>query len=809
MIWFALAAFALGFIGMLLFMPKPKTEDARPQTLDDVNFPQATEGSPIALLLGSARLKGPNTLWYGDFKSVPIKKKVKTGLFSSKKVTVGYKYYLGVALGLCFGPGILLKRIWMEKEEVWAGAAGPDETAIAIDKPSLWGGDEKGGGFVGTIRFHGGGYSQAANAYIAGKVAPDETPAYIGQAYLVYEGCYIGTQAQLRAPSFELARYTNALGFTGGKNIIGEDLNPAELIFQLMTLDWGGLDVDPNEINVASFIETGETLYDEGNGMSLLITSANSGKQAIEEVLRQIDGVMYQDPTTGQIILGLIRSGYTLEELPVFDPSNVAAVRNFSRTAWDDTINQVRVTYMNRANKFEKGSAIVQDLANINSQGRLRSTNISFPGCSEGALAVALATREMTQLSVPLFKCTLEVNRLAGTLRPGDPFILSWPEYNLERVVMRVQRFNMGELLDGRIVIDCVQDEFAVNETVFAAPEPTSHETVDRTAAAITQAVVREVPYWIMQQQDFAKVPPSTSDRTFVMAMARQPNVYQQGYTVTIEQGATSAVAVDHETYTESAILNTAFDRLAGFATGVMASMVVNSPGSDTSWLAAATTTETKTGSNMLLIGSEIVSYETVVDNGNGTWTLGNVRRGLLDSQAQDHAVGEVIYRLSADPISESEWLGTTNLTGKFQSFTDRDETPYSGASSVNLTPKRRYELPLPPDYLTLGSSRTPATVTTVGPHTIDWRPRSRLTTTVQSENDAADAEEAGVTYTMRVYLNGVLQGAKTQSGLASPTASLTMNSGWNGTVRIEVVSVRSTLESFTAGFIEVAVNIP
>lgn len=805
MIWFTLALFAISFLVTALLAPKPKTEDARPSNLDDIGFPQSSEGSPIALLLGSCRLKGPNTLWYGDFESVAIKKKVKTGLFSSKKVVVGYKYYLGLALGLCLGPGVVLKRVWIEKDEVWSGTAGPDPEAISINKPSLFGGDEKGGGFVSTLRFYGGAFAQAGNAYLNGQVSPDVMPSYVGQSYLVLEKAYIGTAAQLKAFSFELARYTNGLALTGGKNIVGEDLNPAELIYQLMTLDWGGLSVDSGEIDLASFQAVADTLYDEGNGMSLIISRANSGKDAIEEVLRQIDGVMYQDPSTGKIILDLIREDYALEELTVLDETNIAAVRNFSRTSWEDTFNQVRVTFTNRSNKFEKGSAIVQDLANINSQQRLRSTNLSFPGCTSGQLAVELATREMTQLSVPLFKATLEVNRTASQLRPGEAFIFSWPEYGIEQVIMRVQRFNLGELVDGRIVIDCVQDEFAVEQTIFAPPEDTLHEDIDRTAAAIATAKLSEVPYWIAREGGLV---PTTSNRTFMMVNARNPGAYQQGYTATIEQGSTSAVAVDHLPYPDTALLNTAFDRLAGFSTG-LTSIVIKEPSDSGEWLSAAATADTKAGANLFLLGNELMSFESFVDNLNGTWTLNNVRRGLLDTRAVDHSVDEVLYMLTADPVSESEWLGTTAAVAKLQSFTDRDETLYADASSVGLTPNRRYERPLPPDYLTWATSRAPSTVTTAGPHTVDWRPRSRLTSTIQSEADAADTEEGGVTYTLRLYLNGVLQGGSTQTGLASPTASVTLTSGWNGTVRIEVVAVRDSLESYTAGFIEVPVNVP
>ena len=221
------------------------------------------------------------------------------------------------------------------------------------------------------------------------------------------------------------------LGLTSLVNRVGDDLNPAEALYQVLISEWGGLDVDPSDIGTASFVSAASTLADEGNGISLLITKANSGKDIAEEILRQIDGILYQDPSTGTIELKLIRADYAVEDLDVFDESNIASLRDFTSNSWDDTINQFRVTYTNASNKYENGSAMVQDMANINSQQRLRSSNVSFPGCSTGDLAVALATRELAQYSVPLFKATLELKRNAASLRPGDPFLMTWSEYNL------------------------------------------------------------------------------------------------------------------------------------------------------------------------------------------------------------------------------------------------------------------------------------------------------------------------------------------------------------------------------------------
>lgn len=104
MIWFTLALFAISFLAVALLTPQPQIEDARAQDLDPNSFPRASEDAPIPLVLGCVRQRGPNTLWYGNFRAEAQKEKVKTGLFSSKKVTTGYKYYLTFDLGICLGP---------------------------------------------------------------------------------------------------------------------------------------------------------------------------------------------------------------------------------------------------------------------------------------------------------------------------------------------------------------------------------------------------------------------------------------------------------------------------------------------------------------------------------------------------------------------------------------------------------------------------------------------------------------------------------------------------------------------------------
>jgi hypothetical protein len=72
MFWF-LVVFALSLVVSFALMPKP--ESRPPAGLGDFNVPTAEVGREIPVLFGTRELKGPNVVWYGHLRVVPIKKK--------------------------------------------------------------------------------------------------------------------------------------------------------------------------------------------------------------------------------------------------------------------------------------------------------------------------------------------------------------------------------------------------------------------------------------------------------------------------------------------------------------------------------------------------------------------------------------------------------------------------------------------------------------------------------------------------------------------------------------------------------------
>jgi hypothetical protein len=792
MAFFLAAIFVVSIVATLLLAPKAKTEDARASGLDALRSPRASEGAPVPLILGRGLMRGPNTIWVGDFEAVPIIVKQKTGIFSSKKVIVGYNYFVGLDLCLALGP-CTLHSIVADKDALWSGTANTDGQVLSIDLPNLYGGPQKGGGFVGTLRYYTGSATQGISAYLESKIGVGDVPAYRGFSHLVLEKVNIGEQNNLRQIYMEMSRYTNALGFIGGKQMVGQDMNPMEALFQAFTLEFGGLDIPLAMLDVANMLAVGNTLFDEGNGITLIISSPNSGKDIADAVLRQCDALMYQDPATGKMIVKLIRNDYDVNDLPVFDESNIVAVRGFTSKSWEDTINQIRVTYTNKDKNYEKGTAMVQDLANISAQGRIRSATQAYPNASNATLAVQIATRSLSRLSVPLMGASLETNREGASLRPGDPFVWAWGPYGLVQTVMRVTSFDLGALNDNRIVLSCTQDEYALGLTVFAAPTSPGSATVpDSTAAAAaTVRLAFEAPYFIAgaagigltAQQGIvavAAVPPSGSV---------EYDIYTSLDTIAYNSSGANA------TYTPTGVTTVSIAAATGVTTGTLGSLTLTITSTE---LVGVTATDVASGAGLFLIGSELFAHEGVTNNMDGTYTLANVRRSLLDTVPAAHASGARVWFLRGDNVVEDVFAWEQALRVKLTPRTFRDVLTVASAPFDSLTLTKRAARPLAPANVKFNAGvafTLPADGS--GSVTVTWANRSRLEGVVRTLVDNNNSFEVGQETIFRYRING---GSWVSATIANGVATHTFNAGAipADTVDYEIYSQRDGLLSRT-----------
>ena len=796
-----LALFALSFIATVLLQPKPRTENAKAGELGDFGFPITAEGTPTKLLWGRLRLRDPNVLWYGDFFAQPIREKVKTGLFSSRSVTVGHRYFIGLHLGLAIanltGTTRILN-IWSEDDILVDADVLPDDNGavIVINQPSIYGGSQNGGGFRGSCRVYPGTFTQGKNAYLEGRV-PDGTllPNYRGLIHAVFEFVEVGEQPTLRPLSFEVQNIPMPLGLGEVGN--DGDANPAEVIYDILTSDWGKLALGTSVIDSTSFIAAGNVLDSEGNGISLSVSQANDARDVLEEILTQIDGVIFEDPTTRTIRLRLIRNDYSIASLPLFNPSNVIEVVNYSVSTWQETSNQIRIIYNSRENTYNDKTAFAQDMANVNFQGGIRSAEFQYPGVTNGILANEIAARELNLLSIPLTKMRIITNRDGALLRPGDVIRVNWPDYGIEQIIMRVQKFDLGGLEDGQIAIDLIQDRFAVSNTVFAPPPDTLFQPPVTTASPVTVQRVIEMPRWIGLQGVIAdQINDAESSR--MMYFAGQPGSAEVDFDVEVSLDAGVNFSTDAEDvlFVETARVSVEYPLSTpeyDTTTGLILQNL-----SDTSILGSATRSQIEnSGANLLLIGDEILAYENFTNNGDGTFTLNNVWRGVLDTSPRTHAALSQVFFVGESGL---EILGTTafdgNETVRARYITDtvfRRLDP-TLATPIDLALTSRAIKPYPPDLLTIDGIANPSQV--FAPELpLTWARRDRQNAIIVRPNvadetpqdDTMDTVPTG--YIARHRLDG---GVFTETDLGNATTSGNVNFGGFGNVDLEIYAERN-----------------
>jgi hypothetical protein len=762
--WFALILFVVSFVATALLAPKPNIENAKAAKLGDFRFPRSKEGEPVPLFWGRVRLRGPNTLWYGNLQSIPITKKIKTGIFSSKQIIVGFRYLLTIdmAFGLFSGSGAVFKTIWLGEKEIWSGNVSVDGTVVSVNLPELFGGLESGGGVIGDIALYTGSFTQAIDSHLQ-SVAPDSTlvPAYRGLVHAVFRDFEVGERPHVDPINIEVEQIPSALGL-GAVGSDG-DANPAEVLYDIFTFDWGRVDFSTTLINSASFTAAGTTLETEGNGISIKIESANDARDVIQEILQQIDGIIYEEPETREIFLKLIREDYDENTLDEFDESNVLEVSDYSVSAWGDTFNQIRVVYPDRENRYEDKTAFAQDLANVTFQGRVRGGDFNYRGISNATLANQIAARELNAISLPLIKIRLITNRQGSVLRPGDVIKFSWAEYGITDLILRVQKFDLGDLENGRVVLDCIQDRFAVSHTIFSSPPQTDFTLPATAPSAVATQIVQELPRFLGNLLvNSGEALGSDPEESYLQHLALKPNDETTNFRAEVSDDSFTTFVEDatDASFTGFAELNAAVTATTGEVIAGASTFVLKNV-SASGLLKSASDAEIAQGANLLLIEDEIIAYGSFTDNMDDTFTLNNVQRGLLDTAVRAHAVDSDVWFLDTvelENFGSGNYVGTESVDVRFITFNGYGVLPAASATEIAVTLDERPRRQLPPDKVAIDGNENPTSISNAVDDnvTLTWRRRDRLNSTIEKPDDADNTSvEAGTTYEARWTVDG------------------------------------------------------
>ncbi|MGE4366218.1 phage tail protein [Thermomonas sp.] len=568
-------------------------------------------------------------------------------------------------------------------------------------------------------------------------------------------------------------------------------MNPAHIVYECLTNPEWGMGYDAGIIDDASFRAAADTFYNEGLGLCIQWVKQDSIESFIQLVLDHAGANLVEDRRTLLWKLIPLRGDYDIETLPVFSDApepgqgRIIDLERFERSSLPDATNELSVTYTDYKTGKD-GSITVQNLAAVQGAGRVISQSRNYPGIPTPELALRTALRDLRALTSGLAKVQMTVDRSGYDLLPGSVFRWSWSPDGIESMVLRVVNIDYGSLTDGRVRLECVEDVFGLPATTYGKVEPVGWVEPDISAQPSPAVLAFEVPYRELVQtigrSEAQSLPQETGYVGAVAARAAGVNLSYQLYTRT---GTADYADSGSGEWTPTGTLQAAI--------GPTATSIILTAASDLEQVGLGETA---------MLGSdetaEIVRVDGISDS-----TI-TIARGCLDTVPRAWPAGTRFWGYDQYTASATtEYTDGETVDVKVLTRTASDLLDEMLAPGDSVVMGSRAARPYPPGKLRITdtvASNVAYPTECVGALTVSWAHRDRLLQDDQviDASEASIGPEAGTTYTVRFYLDGVLD--STQTGI-SGTSSTPYTLTGNGQGRVEVEAVRDGLTSWQAAF--------
>lgn len=724
------------------------------------NIPQASVGVPVCAITGRKRVPDANTLWTGNLRPLT---QVTTSTSSESEVVGGQTvtttktvtttsivgYLIDIHMGICLGPDVQLIGIYVDNQRIWSGNVGPSRTTFTISENLT---------FLSKAScvFSGGAFNQAPEA----DINVVDYPGYVGIATILLKN--VRADLPMGNLSFEVVRIPNPLSLASGTNRVGDDLNLASAIVEVMTNEWGYGGLNIVDIDTAKFSSMAETLKNEGNICSIKIGSEASVASIMKSLQDQGDMIVFQNPETGKVTGELVRTSNIIysDTTKRFGPNNIIELRNFQKSGWKDAIEQARGLYTERDNDYNEVPVFAQNGANPSQSGRgKKTTSFYYPYSPNKTLTLDLTSRDLALFAAPIYNFSLLTNRDGATLVPGNIIIVTWPLYNLLNVPMLVLSVRKQELNYNTVSLTLRQLDLPDNTSTFG-PGGTAYDPgFDLKPKKPLAVTFRTAPYFIARSA-FGITGSQVTPLIYPIILPKPANDFQYSFSALLtNQPNTSGdvVKINNGLYPTYGKLNGAIDQYDSFATGTLSTVNIDGVINPIN-LFDIGNAGVRQGRLFLLVDSEIMSFESVTDNGGGSYTLNNVQRALLDTVFESHADNADIHIIGNNfnfvangfsyPLGYTpSWVIMSNsLTENGIKSDGLTSTGWSPSSNRTLSPPRPHNTKVN----AAARSSSPVTVTEGASTTVSWLTRSRLRSDVALMTDSADTAEGDQKH--RVY---------------------------------------------------------
>lgn len=538
-------------------------------------------------------------------------------------------------------------------------------------------------------------------------------------------------------------------------NIQGQlDMNPAHIIRECLTdPDWG-MGYPESDIDDAAFTAAADKLYSESMGMSLLWTKQITIEEFIKQVMKHIDATLYVDMNSGKFVLKLIRDDYVLSSLLILDENNIDHIADVKTPTFGELTNSVTVQFWD-SEKYRDSSLTVQDSALADMQQAVINTTVDYSGFTNASIASRVAQRDLKTLSTPLLSCTIYANRDAAELNIGHVFKLSWADYGIVELPMRVVGIAYGDGKRNQVRLTATQDVFSLPELAVVTPEP-PYVPPNIDPVPVVYRLPYEVPYLeAVQQQGQAAVDAllvGDDGASFVGIAGERPNSAAISADMQVDSGSGYAHGADIN-FCPTAVLDEDIDQMATTFNVRDIVELDNGQGGnnipDGTWFQMGTELMVKVS----LVGNELI-----------------VKRGVLDTVPVPHTNGEKMFfwdTLASN--SPTQYTEGNSVNVKMLPRT------FNGVLDINVAPtdamffQGRLFRPYVPGNFKVNGEYFPVVTALSTSLNLSWSSRNRRQQTgadIVAFPDTDITPEPGTTY--RVDIHNAVTGALALSRTAS-----------------------------------------
>lgn len=682
---------------------------------------------------------------------------------SSKKQTVGHRYFFGIHMGVSRGPIDELVEIKVGDSTVWktdmsapplpsaasvaalaawraAGSIGTmpgtaqaaydeeqrgdriewpmtvtESATIDIRAGEIFGGDDGEGGISGKLDVMMGEEAQGVNPKLAAMLG-GIVPGFRGVFTAFFDGLVTSISKYPKPWSMRVRRATK--GWDGGPwyadkaviwlaNNAVRAMNPAHIIYECLTnRDWGR-GVPRVRIDDTVFKAAADVFYEEGFGLCLRWARQDSINQFLQAVLDHVGAVLFEDPVTGLWKLRPMRDDYDVETLPLFTPeSGLISIDEDETSAQPVGTNEIIIEWRNPIDNKDR-QVRAQNLAAINGAAGIISETLQYPGIPTHALSARVAMRELRQ-KIAAKKFKVRLDRRGYELEPGMAFRVSDTQHGIENIVLRAGRIDDGTIAKGIMTVDAAVDVFGLPSTTYVTEQEGTWSGLANGAEPVVHARLEEVTW----RDLVASLPQSEVDTVspgvgLVSSLAVQPTPLSLNYELETRVGSAQFTPRGNGDFVSTAILATAMPigaepRQVAITDAIaLANVEVGSPA---------------------LIDSEIMRVDAI-DTVGLTIVLA---RGCIDTVPASHSAGARIWFYDSTVATDTtEYAASVTVDARLLTRTSKGRLAPADAAPLSVLTTARLHRPYPPGRLRINNLFYPESLPR-GDIRISWSHRDR-----------------------------------------------------------------------------------